>query len=298
MDKLKAMQIAVAIADGGSLTAAADSLDVSLPVVVRTLAALEAGLGVRLFNRSTRRLSLTDEGRDYLARCRQILADIAEAEAALASDAVVPSGRVVVTAPVMFGQQHVAPALTRFVQHYGQMRVELRLHDRVVNLLEEHIDVAVRIGAIEDQSLVAHALGTLRRIVVASPAYLDARGTPQHPRELAAHECIVFNGNSASWWRFVEDGHEFGMTVDGRLTYNHVAPALDACRAGMGLGTFIAYQIADDLRAGRLLPVLEAFELPPRPVHVAFPHARLLPTRTRVLVDWLRRDLGEQLAAL
>lgn len=298
MDKLKAMQIAVAIADGGSLTAAADSLDISLPVVVRTLAALEAGLGARLFNRSTRRLSLTDEGRDYLARCRQILADIHDAEAALASDAVVPSGRVVVTAPVLFGQKHVAPAITRFVQHYAQTRVELRLHDRVVNLLEEHIDVAVRIGELEDQSLVAHALGKLRRIVVAAPAYLAARGTPRHPRELAGHECVVFNNSTAGWWRFIEDGKEFGVTVDGRLSYNHVAPATDACRAGMGLGCFISYQVADDLRAGRLLPVLEAFELPPRPVHVVYPHARLLPTRTRVLVDWIRRDLSGQLAAL
>lgn len=198
----------------------------------------------------------------------------------------------------MFGQKHVGPAITRFVQHYAQMRVELRLYDRVVNLLEEHIDVAVRIGALEDQSLVAHPLGTLRRIVVAAPAYLALHGTPQHPRELAAHECIVFNSNTAGWWRFAADGQEFGLTVDGRLGYNHVAPALDACRAGMGVGNFISYQVAEDLRAGRLVALLEAFELPPRPVHVVYPHARLLPTRTRVLVDWLRRDLAGQLAAL
>lgn len=298
MDKLRAMQIAVAIADGGSLTAAADRLDISLPVVVRILAALESQLGVRLFNRSTRRLALTGEGRQYVAQCRQILADIHDAEAALLGDAVDPAGAIAVTAPVLFGQKHVAPVVTAFVRHHTRMHVDLRLYDRVVNLLDEQIDVAIRIGMLEDQSLVAHPLGSLRRIVVAAPDYLASRGVPAHPRELAAHDCVVFATGGGSAWRFVDGGREFAVAVSGRLGFNHIAPAVDACRAGIGLGTFISYQVADDLRAGRLQAVLEAYELPPRPVHVVYPHARLLPVRTRVFVDWIRRELGRRLAAL
>lgn len=292
MDKLRAMQMAVAIADGGSLTAAADSLDLSLPVVVRGLAALEAGLGARLFHRSTRRLALTEEGRRYVAQCRQILADIHEAEAAVAGDAVDPAGQLVVTAPVLFGQKHVAPVVTRFVQRYPRMRVDLRLYDRVVNLLEENIDVAIRIGPLQDQSLVAHALGQLRRITVAAPAYLAAHGTPAHPRELAGHECIAFTSNAAALWHFAEQGREFSLQVDGRLRFNHVAPAVDACRAGLGCGSFISYQVAEDLHAGRLTAILEDYELPPRPVHLVYPSARLLPARTRVFIDWVKRELG------
>jgi len=298
MDKLRAMQIAVAIADGGSLTAAADSLEISLPVVVRTLAALEAGLGVRLFNRSTRRLALTGEGRQYVAQCRQILIDIQDAEAALLGDAIDPAGAITVTAPVLFGQKHVAPVVTRFVQHHARMHVELRLYDRVVNLLDEQIDVAIRIGTLDDLSLVAHPLGSLRRIVVGAPDYLAAHGVPTHPRELAGHECVVFATGSASAWRFIEGGRAFSVAVGGRLGFNHVAPAVDACRAGIGLGSFMSYQVVDELRAGRLQAVLESFELPPLPVHVVYPHSRLLPARTRVFVDWVRRELGGRLTGL
>jgi DNA-binding transcriptional LysR family regulator len=294
MDKLKAMQIAVAIADGGSLSAAADRLDLSLPVVVRTLAALEAQLGVRLFNRTTRRLSMTDEGRQYVENGRRILADVADVETLLVSGAVEPSGSITVTAPVMFGTLHVAPAVTRFVQQFEKMRVSLQLHDRVVNLLDEQIDVGVRIGTLEDQSLVAREVGHLRRVVVASHDWLRRHGVPTHPRDLLKHSCVCFTRSTASWWHFAEDGETFAVPVSGRLEFNQIAPAVDACVAGQGPGMFISYQVADALARGELQALLEDFELPPLPVHVVYPHARLLPARTRAFIDWITRELREQ----
>ena len=294
MDTLKAMRIAVAIAERGSLTAAADSQDLSLPVVVRTLAALEQRLGVRLFNRTTRRLAITDEGREYVERCRRILAGVDETEALVQRGAVEPTGTIAVTAPVQFGQLHVAPAVTRFVQHYERMRVSLQLHDRVVNLLEEGIDVGVRIGVLDDESLIAHRVGSLRRVVVAAPAYVQRHGLPAHPRELAAHECVCFTGGSAPGWSFVDEGKPLTVAVQGRLAFNQVAPAVDACVAGVGVGLFLIYQVAGALRDGRLQVLLERFERPPLPIHVVYPGARLVSARTRAFIDWIRRELRAQ----
>ena len=181
MDKLAAMAAFVQIADRGSLTAAAAALDTSLSSVVRTLAALEAALGVRLLNRTTRRIALTAEGREYLERCRRILADLEEAEQALGTTGQDPSGLLRVTAPVLFGQLHAAPTVRGFLARHRRMQVELVLLDRVVSLVEEGIDVAVRIGPLADSSMVAVPVGQLRRVVVASPALLQTAGVPEHP---------------------------------------------------------------------------------------------------------------------
>lgn len=294
MDTFKAMRIAVAVADGGSLTAAADELNMSLPVVVRVLAELERHLGVRLFHRTTRRLAITDEGREYVERCRRILADIDETEAVVQQGAVEPSGLLTVTAPVQFGQLHVAPVVTRFVQQHAKVKVHLLLHDRMVNLLEEGIDVGVRIGTLDDSSLVARRVGSLRRVVVASPDYLARRGTPSHPSELVAHECICLAGNTVPWWSFMEGGERLTVPVSGRMAFNQVAPAVDACVAGVGLGAFIEYQVAKAVQAGQLRIVLERFENPPMPVHVVYPGGRLVPARTRALVEWMQRELQSQ----
>jgi DNA-binding transcriptional LysR family regulator len=292
MDKLKAMQTAVAIADSGSLTAAAVVLDVSLPAVVRTLAMLEQHLGARLFNRTTRRVSLTEEGRVYVEDCRRLLAAIAESEATLTQDAIEPGGHLTVTASVLFGQMYVAPAITRFVQQYEKMRVSLQLHDRIVNLLEENIDVGVRIGELEDQSLVAQPLGSVRRMVVASPAYLKKHGTPQHPRDLLKFNCIRATGSSIPGWMFRERGKTFSVAVSGNLEFNQVWPVAQACLADMGIGMFVSYQVAEFVRDGRLRVVLEDFEPSPRPISLVYPHARLLPARTRAFIDWMKREMS------
>lgn len=293
MDKLRAMQAFIHIADEGSLTAAARVMESSLPAMVRTLASYEALLGVRLFNRTTRRISLTDEGRRHLDSCRQILAALDDAESALSADAAEPAGHLTITAPVLFGQMHVAPAVTRFVQHHEKMRCSMVLADRVVNLLEEGIDVGIRIGVLEDSSLVAQPVGEIRRVVVASPAWLRRHGTPRHPKDLLKANCVRVTDHAPTWGPFNDKGRPLRLAVDGNLAFNQIAPAVQACAAGVGPGSFFSYQVAPFVKNKQLRIVLEDFEPPSRPISVVYPHARLLPMRTRVFIDWIRQELRE-----
>lgn len=297
MDTLRAMRAFVNIAEQGSLTAAARALDSSLPAVVRTLAALEAHLGVRLMNRTTRRIALTDEGRNYLESCRQVLSAVQDAEEALKEGAAEPSGPITLTAPVQFGLMHVAPVVTRFALQYPQVKLRVLLHDRVVNMLEEGIDVGVRIGALDDSGLIARPLGAIRRVVVASPGLIAAHGEPAHPDALRGVPCVRFTGASSLAWSFHINGRAVTVPVAGNLEFNHIAPAVDACAAGAGFGLFLSYQVRPYLARGTLRIVLREFEPPPRPVHIVYPHARLLPGRTRLLVDWLARELGDDSGA-
>lgn len=292
MDKLAAMRAFVEIVERGSLTAAGARLDKSLPTMVRNLASLEAALGVRLLQRTTRRMSLTEEGRAYLERCRRILSDIDEAERALASAGEEPRGEVRVTAPVLFGQWHVAPAVNGFLERYPRVSVELLLLDRVVNLLEEDIDLAVRIGPLADSSMIAVPVGQVRRVVCASPRLLERLGTPERPEDLGERPCVGFRGLAAgATWRFQEGGRELPVRVRGPLACNQAIVAADACAQGLGFGLFLSYQVVDRVRDGSLRLVLEGFEPPPLPVHLVYPTARLLSTRVRSLVDWMKQSL-------
>ncbi len=291
MDKFKAMRTFVQIATDGSLTAAARSLGGSLPAVVRQLADLEASLGVRLFNRTTRRISLTEEGHRYLQSCTAILASMEEAEASLTLGSMEPSGSLLITAPVMFGQIYVAPAVTRFVQRYEKVRCQLHLNDRNIDLLENGIDVGVRIGKLPDSSLIAREISTVRRVVVASPDYLAKQGVPQHPKDLLLGNAVrVFS----RWqpWTFQGGKKQFTVPVTGNLEFNQISPAIDACLAGMGYGLFLSYQVAPYVQQKRLTIVLENFEQPPRPISIVYPHAQLLPARTKVFIDWIRQELN------
>ena len=293
MDKLKAMQAFIHIAEQGSLTAAAQVMESSLPAMVRTLAGFEAQLGVRLFNRTTRRISLTEEGRRHLESCRQLLAALADAESALSADAAEPAGHLNITAPMLFGQMHVAPAVTRFVQQHEKMRCSMVLLDRVVNLLEEGIDVGIRIGEPEDSRLVAQKVGQIRRLVVASPAWLRRHGVPQHPKDLLKANCVRVTDHSPTWGPFMDQGRPLRLAVSGNLEFNQIAPAVAACAAGAGLGSFFSYQVAPYLQTKQLRTVLEEFEPPPRPINIVYPHARLLPMRTRVFIEWMKQELKE-----
>lgn len=293
MDKLRAMQAFIHIAEQGSLTAAAQVMESSLPAMVRTLAGFEAQLGVRLFNRTTRRISLTEEGRRHLESCRQLLAALADAEAALSADAAEPAGHLTITAPMLFGQMHVAPAVTRFVQQHEKMRCSMVLLDRVVNLLEEGIDVGIRIGDPEDSSLVAQRVGHIRRLVVASPDWLRRHGVPQHPKDLLKANCVRITEHSPTWGPFMDQGKPLRLAVSGNLEFNQIAPAVAACAAGAGLGSFFSYQVAPFLKDKQLRTVLEDFEPPPRPINIVYPHARLLPMRTRVFIEWMKQELKE-----
>jgi DNA-binding transcriptional LysR family regulator len=292
MDRFKAMQTFVQIAEQGSLTRAADALGSSLPAVVRALAALETHLGVRLFHRTTRRISLTEEGHHYLHSAREVLLAADAADLALKAEAREPAGQLTVTAPVLFGHMYVAPAVTRFMQCHEQMHCSVLLHDRTVNLLEEGIDVGIRIGVLEDSSLVAQSLGTVRRVVVASPDFLKRRGVPKHPSDLAGAACVRGRLDAPLQWRFHEGGKPLGVSMRCRLEFNHLAPAVEACAAGMGFGTFFSYQVLPHVAQGRLQLVLEPYELPPLPVSVIYPHARLLPARTRAFIDWMKQEFS------
>ncbi|MBB4222871.1 LysR family transcriptional regulator [Variovorax guangxiensis] len=290
MDRFKAMQTFVQIADQGSLTRAAEALGTSLPAVVRSLAALEAHLGVRLFHRTTRRLSLTEEGRSYLLSAREVLLAADAADLALKAEAREPAGQLTITAPVLFGHMYVAPAIVRFMKRYEKVRCSVRLYDRTVSLLEEGIDVGIRISPLEDSSLVAQTLGTIRRVVVASPDYLAAHGTPEHPRELNGAPCVRGRVDAPTQWLFHEGGKTIGVTPNNRLEFNHLAPAIESCAAGMGFGIFFSYQVMPYVAQGRLKLVLEDFEPPPRPVSVIYPNARLLPARTRAFIEWMKGE--------
>jgi DNA-binding transcriptional LysR family regulator len=291
MDRFRAMQTFVGIADAGSLTAAARALGTSLPAVVRSLAGYERELGVRLFQRTTRRITLTDEGRQHLERSRHILSAVQEAEAALSAEASVPAGHLHITAPVLFGQMYVAPVVTRFVQRHAGMRCTTLLVDRVVNLLEEGLDLGIRIGRLEDSSLVAQPLGEVRRVVVATPALARRVGVPRHPRDLQGLNCIRVLSARIGWGDFQENGRVFQVPVSGNLEFNHVWPAVQACAEGAGFGMFFSYQVEPLLERKQLRVVLEDFELPPRPIGIVYPHARLLPARTRAFIEFARQEL-------
>jgi len=286
----------VRIVEAGSLTAAAERLGTSPTSVVRSLSALERALGVRLLNRTTRRMALTDEGRDYYERCRHLLLDVEEAEAALLARQVKPAGRLVITAPVMFGRLHVGPAVTDFLAAFPAVRIELLLLDRVVDLIDEGVDLAVRIGTLPESSLVAVPLGSTRRIICASPEYLALHGQPENPAELQNHRAIRINGSSLEPdWSFQEGGRLMRVAMPHILATNHIDFAIDACLRGVGCGRFFAYQVREQLAAGKLVRLLRTYEPPPLPANFAYPHARLLSSRVRAFIDRAAPTLREKL---
>ncbi|HMN80673.1 MAG TPA: LysR substrate-binding domain-containing protein [Burkholderiaceae bacterium] len=277
VDKLRAIRSFVRIVDKGSLTAAAADLAVSLPSMVRTLAALERELGVTLLNRTTRRLHLTDDGRRYLEHCRLILNHLQEAEAALHARRTVPQGRIAVTAPVAFGRAHVAGIVTEFLRLHPDMTVEFLLINRVVNLVEEGFDAAIRIGHFKDSSLVTIPLTTVRRVVCASPAYLRAHPVPRHPDDLRAHRCVRFTGLAPhADWPFRVDARRVAIPIGNSLVCNDVGVAIEACASGLGPGAFLSYMVAPLRRSGALRYLLEEFEIEPLPVQLVHPHSRIL----------------------
>lgn len=296
MDKLQAMSVFVKIAENGSLTAAANSLGKSLPAVVRMLAALEKDLQVRLLNRTTRRIALTEEGRIYLERCRKILAEIEETERLLSDDQVEPSGMFTLTAPVRFGEMHVNPAVGRFLKQYPRMQVNLLLLDRVVNMLEEGIDLAVRIGPLSDSTLIAKPVAEIRQVVCASPDVLETYGTPERPEALAHLPCIRFTGISAgSVWHFREGSKKLSIKVGGNMLCNHIAASVEACVSGLGFGYFYSYQVKPHVEQGKLDILLEDFELPSQPVSLVYQHRQLMSSKIRTFVDWLSHELTNSL---
>jgi DNA-binding transcriptional LysR family regulator len=286
MDRIDAMQAFVAVADLHGFAPAARKLGLSPSGVTRLIAALEDRLGARLLQRTTRSVTLTDVGARYLERVRRILADVEEAEGSAEGERTRPSGRLVVSAPIGFGRLHVSPVMSTYLKRYPEVSGELRLSDRMINLVEDGVDLAVRIGHLADSSLVARHVGEMRRIVVASNGYLRQHGEPKTPEAIASHETIQFDAMAAPPdWRFVEEGREIRVTCAPRLTTNSAAAAIQYAEQGGGLTRVLAYQAAEAIKAGRLRIVLAKFEPPPLPIHIVYPTSRLLSAKVRAFID-------------
>lgn len=300
MDRLEAMFVFAAIVDGGSLSAAGRRLNVPLATVSRKLADLEAHLKTRLITRSTRRLVLTDAGRDYLDACRQILEQVEEAERAASGAFANVKGQLVVAAPIVFGRLHVVPVAAAFLEAHPEVDIQLRLGDRNVNLIEEHVDVALRIGTLPDSNLVATQVGMIRRVVCTSPAYLKRFGTPQSLDDLAAHRCITFDGLEASnAWTFADvDGQKQQVKVRSRMAVSTAEAAIEAAALGLGLTRVLSYQVATALQDGRLVRVLVGKESPAVPASLIYPGQGRLPMKTRAFIDFAVGRLRDRLSAL
>lgn len=292
MDRLDELAALVAIIDHGSLAAAARRLRRSPPALTRALAELEARAGVRLIERTTRRLSPTAAGNALAERARKLIGDY---DAALTGVSEIPlRGLLRITAPLQFGRRHVAPLIVGFLDAFPGIRVELVLNDRNLDLIEEGLDAAVRIGPLSDSSLLVRRVGEVRRVVVASPAYLARRGTPEAPSDLAAHDTIFGTPRSEHLeWRFGGRRRVSIVRLSPRLLVNEVEAQLVAARAGHGIARVLSYQVADDLAAGSLVRLLRAFEPPPSPVQLVASGGRHMPAKTRAFLDYAAATLRE-----
>ena len=286
MDRLDELTALVTILDSGSMAAAGRRLRRSPPAMTRLLAALEERVGTRLIERTSRRLSATEAGRRLAEQARQVLAGYGDALRESAAGQV--QGELRVTAPLVFGRRHVTPVVTSFLDAHPGIRVGLVLDDRPLNLVHEGLDVAVRIGRLGDSSLVARKVGAVRRLLVASPGYLESRGAPRTPADIAGHDVIT----SVREWRFRRAGRDVVVRLHPRLMVNEIDAALIAVRAGRGIGRPLSYQVEDDLASHSLVRLLPEFEGPPLPVQLVTPSARHMPPKVRAFLDHAARSLG------
>jgi DNA-binding transcriptional LysR family regulator len=287
MDRLRNMEVFVAVAEAGSLAAAAMRLRLSPPAVTRAIAALETHLGARVFNRTTRHLSLTEPGRRFLHAARRLLADVDAAEKTAAGAAATPSGHLTVTASVTFGRSHVAPLVLDFLRAEPRVTASLLLLDRVANLVDEGIDVAVRIAHLPDSTLLARRVGAVRRILVASPNYLAERGVPATPEDLKAHAIIAFTGLlPGREWRFTVNGRGAAIALTPRFEVNDAVAAIAGAERGYGVTVALSYMVVHALADGRLVPVLEPFTPPAVPVHLVYPQGGAMAAKVRGFLDF------------
>ncbi len=286
MDRLAAMSVFVAVVEAGSFSGAARRLRMPVPTVSRKVSQLEARLETRLLERSTRKLALTEAGLPYLAACKRILDEVAGAERGAAGEHQAPRGELALTAPIVFGRLHVVPVVAEFLQLYPQVNVSLTLADRTLHLLDEHLDLAIRVGELPDSTLVAARVGLVREVVCASPRYLAKRGIPKSPQQLVNHACVNFSGlTGAEDWRFGRGRDEQIIRIRSRLRVNTAEAAIDAAIAGVGLTRVLSYQAAAALEAGALSIVLKKYEPAPLPVSLVYNRQSLMPAKLRAFLD-------------
>jgi DNA-binding transcriptional LysR family regulator len=291
------MEVFTSVAELGSFVAAARRQGLSPAAVTRAVAALEERLGARLLTRTTRSVRPTEAGLRFLASTRRLLAELAEAEGAAAGATTTPSGHLRVTAPLTFGRMHLLPVLAAFLREQPRVTATLVTLDRVANLIEEGFDLALRIAPLPDSTIVARRIGEVRRVLVASPAYLARRGTPRHAADLPAHELIGAGAMLADGqWRHVQDGRPAAIAVAPRLQVNDALAAIMAAERGEGITTALTYMVAPQLRAGTLVSVLDKLAPPPVPVQLVYPQSRLLAAKVRAFVDFAAPRLARLLA--
>jgi len=299
VDRLASMSVLVAVAECGSLSAASRRLGLPLATVGRRISDLETRLKTRLFDRDSRTLTLTIAGQAYLAACKRILEDVTEAERAASGEYTAPKGQLLITAPIVFGRTHILPIAIEFLKAYPDVDIRLVLADRVLNLLEDHLDLAVRIGVLPDSSLVAHKVGQIRHVVCASPAYLAKRGVPESPEQLASHDCITFDGlTSSDRWSFVTDKSETWISIHSRLVVNTAEAAIDAAIGGIGVTRVLSYTVAEAVKAGTLVIVLKNFEPAPWPISLVRRGQQPLPLKLRAFLDFASPRLKTMLISV
>jgi DNA-binding transcriptional LysR family regulator len=293
VDRTDALALFVKAADIGSLSGAARSLGLSLPSVSRHMTALEERLGTRLLIRTTRKLALTEAGRMFYARAKQILAELDEVEASLLADASVPTGKITVCGPTLFGREFMLPLLARFLVDYPRIILDVKLLDRRVNIVDEGIDLAIRIAALEDSSLIVRKLGSLLWVVCGAPTYLDRREEPRTLNDLAKHDCLVFSQESVgSEWRLQTNGKPIDVRVPVRMRANTLDAVVAAALEGAGLVHAPAWQVFEHITAGRLKVVLREHELPPIPINAIVSHTKMLSAKVRLLLDFFVKELA------
>ena len=297
MDRLEAMSIVLAVAEAGSLSAAARRLNTPPATASRKITELEEHLRAKLFDRSARKLTLTDSGLSYVAALKQIFADLSEADRAASGEFASPIGELIATAPFGLGCQYLTPILAEFLRAYREIDVRLLLWARPFSLPEDHVDVALRIGELPDSQLIKLRVGTVGRVVCASPAYLEAHGTPKTPEDLTEHDCIVYEGFlGPDVWKFVRDGTDVAVTVQPRLSVSNLEAASDAARAGIGLTRALSYQVKASLEEGTLTTVLDEFQPETLPVNFVYTAGRFMPIKLRAFLDFAAPRLRARLA--
>ena len=299
MDRFEAMSAFVAVAKAGSFSAAARELGIPIATMSRRVADLEAELKARLLRRSTRRLSLTDQGQIFYEACTRILDDVKDAEKSVTGEYLAAKGDLTVTAPGGFGRMHLQPIVIEFLAAYPDINLRLMLVDRVVNLVEERVDAAVRIAELGDSGLIARSLGHVRMVLCASPAYLARRGVPQHPKDLAKHDCIAWLalGPQHAWW-FRELGTDQSFPIHVRMTTTIAESAVAAAEAGLGITQLTSYQAEQGVRDRRLVVLLNEFECQTTPVNLVYASNRLLPVKLRAFIDFAVPRLKERLRSV
>ena len=295
MDRLKQIESFVAVATKGSLTAAAHAEGVAPAVIGRRIDALEERLGVKLLVRTTRRIALTHEGSAFVEDCQRILADMANAEASVSEGGVKASGHLRITAPAGFGRRHVAPLVPQFLAQHPDVSLSLNLSDRVVDIVNEGFDCAVRVGDLPDSNLVSVRLADNRRMCVATPDYLKRAGTPRHPAELSRHRCLTLSSEASQsrGWAFVIDGQVTHFRPSGPLDCSDGQVLHDWCAQGLGIAWRSTWEVAAEVEDGRLVAVLDEFAAPPNGVYAVFAQRKHLPLRVRLWIDFLKLSYGD-----